>query len=82
MEDHTPPASSQQAGKANLSFPLLLIDLVGTACIALGFAEMTEVLHVVPETLQINNYPVWLIVLGFLLMVPFTLDFFKQTRQR
>lgn len=66
--------------KTHISWSLLILDFIGTALIALGLAEITGLLHVIPQSIQFEHYAMVLIVFGLILMVPFAIDIVKQLR--
>ena len=65
-----------------IRFDLLLLDGLGCALFALGMAKKFANVDILPPALQFDETGWVMIALGFLLMLPFTLNFLGQIRKR
>lgn len=65
-----------------LRWDLLVVDGVGAVLFAFGMAKMFAGIDILPPTLQYDETGWTMIVLGLLLMLPFTLNFLAQIRAR
>ena len=61
---------------------LLILDFIGSILLGLGLAEWFADTNLVPEALQFENYPIFLIVIGALFILPFTLFFIRKARNK
>lgn len=61
---------------------LIILDGIGSILLGLGLAEWIAETNLVPTALQFENYPIFMIVIGILLILPFTLFFIRSVRNK
>jgi hypothetical protein len=54
----------------SVPFAVLLLDIIGAILAGLGLAELTAEVGFVSESLRFPNFEIFMIVVGFALMVP------------
>ncbi len=75
-----------QQENPKLPINLLVLEFFGSILLTLGIVDWISDLKIMPVQLQFNHYEFVLIVIGFLLTLPFILFLFnrvlgKQTRE-
>ena len=61
---------------------LLVLDFIGSILIGLGLAEWFADTNLVPASLQFEHYPIVMIVIGVLFILPFTLFFVRKAKNK
>jgi len=61
----------------NIPLSLIILDFIGTALLLLGLADWLADAGLVPESLRFANYPIALVIIGGLLILPLLLHIIK-----
>ena len=61
----------------NIPVSLIILDFLGTALLVLGLADWLADTGFVPESLRFENYPIALVIIGGLLILPLLLHIIK-----